>query len=172
MSPWVSLSNEEGDQAAHDETDITCSRVLAGFAGYVLRDVPRTGRGSVGVYECFKEEILELLKKMRKRHLGVMVVMQERGAHIDPMIDFYAGQKVLGSVTSKVVDWLVKASRGAAIDICAPVRELCQWRRWVYSYDVPFPEPRAKSIAIVLVYGLQELPPVYTNYRSLPKTLG
>ncbi|KAI3614823.1 hypothetical protein WG66_003341 [Moniliophthora roreri] len=76
----------------------------------------RQGRGSVGVYECFKEEILELLKKMRERHLGVMVVMQERGAHIDPMIDFYAGQKVLGSVTSKVVDWLVKASRGAAID--------------------------------------------------------
>ncbi|ESK93204.1 alpha beta hydrolase fold protein [Moniliophthora roreri MCA 2997] len=136
MSPWVSLSNEEGDQAAHDDTDILCSRSLAEFAAFVLCDVPASQRPyvevlkaseswfdglnevvngimiSIGDKECFREEDVKLYERLHAKHSDVQMVLQEFGVHIDPMIDAFIGEKLEGAITPRVVEWLAKGFRG------------------------------------------------------------
>ncbi|EEB92025.1 hypothetical protein MPER_09523 [Moniliophthora perniciosa FA553] len=136
MSPWVSLSNEEGDQAAHNDTDILCSKGLAEFAAFVLCDVPASQRSyvevlkapepwfdglnqvvngiliSVGDKECLREEGVKLYERLYAKHSDVQMVLQAFGVHIDPLVDAFIGEKMEGAITPRVIEWLAEGFHG------------------------------------------------------------
>jgi acetyl esterase/lipase len=135
MSPWVSVSGEEGNQVEHDESDVISAIVTQHLGDTVLCDVPNFQRHyvevlkapdmwfdgvekvvkriliSTGDDECFRDDNIMLNERLQKKHPDVQFILQKFGVHIDPMIDAFAGERMDGVITPKMVDWMAEGFR-------------------------------------------------------------
>ncbi|KAL0956760.1 hypothetical protein HGRIS_002879 [Hohenbuehelia grisea] len=137
LSPWASLTANTASRTENDKVDICTARACREFGDQVLYGVPEqlwpyldpvnapeswfTGMEravqrvliTAGSAECLRDEIVMLGEIMKKHHSGAEVVVQHRGVHVDPMVDFlaYLPEKQLGSVTPMIIQWFVEGYR-------------------------------------------------------------
>ncbi|KAF5356596.1 hypothetical protein D9758_008236 [Tetrapyrgos nigripes] len=131
MSPWISVSGEEGNQSVHDKADLVSSETLLDFADSVLKDVPQEqiyylealkGSGTwfdgldkvvqkviitVGDAECMFEEITAFEKKLGGHLKDLKLLVLKNGVHIEPLADFYLKEEP-NKATVEVVEWFAE----------------------------------------------------------------
>jgi len=73
-----------------------------------LDEVAETLLISAGELECLRDDILLFSEKVCKTHPRAQVVLDKNGIHDDPFFNFLAGEKNLGTLTPKIVDWCLK----------------------------------------------------------------
>ncbi|KAJ7699595.1 Alpha/Beta hydrolase protein [Mycena rosella] len=133
MSPWVVLTTDSQSYSDHDGIDLftkeclasTGDIVLAGFSGAdgqnaafaqparapeswfknvdgIVERVLVTAGGA----ECMYDDITEFVEGFKKHHRDVEFAVQPGGLHEDPFLDFLIGEKKLGVLTPRIVDWI------------------------------------------------------------------
>ncbi|KAG6896778.1 hypothetical protein C0992_006128 [Termitomyces sp. T32_za158] len=137
MSPWVSLTANTGSHFTNDSLDIVGVKTLAYCGRKVLEYVPDSLRVylemskvpdawfqgidkfvsrilvTAGEVECLRDDIIQVSYKLSQNHSNVKLIVQENGVHNDPFYDFFAGEKNLGDLTPKILDWLRQAINDA-----------------------------------------------------------
>ncbi|KIM41786.1 hypothetical protein M413DRAFT_445012 [Hebeloma cylindrosporum] len=132
MSPWTRLVDGEGSllHANDGRGDVVTasigkywgSKVLDGMQPpaipYLdaasapadwLRGVDKCVRRvliSAGDLEFLRDEIVHYGKHVGEYLKDITIVVQENGIHDDPLLDLLVGEKDLGSLTPKILDWL------------------------------------------------------------------
>jgi len=61
---------------------------------------------SAGGLEFLRDEIVHYGKGVEEHLKDTTIIIQENGIHVDPLLDFLVGEKSLGSLTPKILDWL------------------------------------------------------------------
>jgi hypothetical protein len=62
---------------------------------------------SAGDLEFLRDEIVHYGKRVGEHLKDTTIIVQENGIHVDPLLDLLVGEKSLGSLTPKILDWLV-----------------------------------------------------------------
>ncbi|KAJ7730968.1 Alpha/Beta hydrolase protein [Mycena maculata] len=121
MSPWVSLTADSQSHTQCDGMDMLTKRA---WGRQILADFPETEvafsppakapeswfkgvDGAVdrvlitaGGAECLHDDIVEFSEGFKKQHCNV------EGLHGDTFLDFFTGEKKLGSLTPVILDWI------------------------------------------------------------------
>jgi len=132
MSPWTRLVRGEGSRLHLNDRkgDVVVSSTGTYWGSKVLHGakpsaIPYLDAANVpkdwlqGVDKCVKRMLisagdLEILRDAivdYGKHVGeylkdTTIIVQENGIHDDPFLDFVVGEKKLGSLTPKILDWL------------------------------------------------------------------
>ncbi|KAJ7597595.1 Alpha/Beta hydrolase protein [Mycena floridula] len=130
MSPWVSLTGDDGYTPANIDKDIYPPRVAAEFGTMFYVGIPENQRWyaeplkapttwfkgldkvvarvllTSGGCELFVDHIIALEGRMQEYHPQTQIAVEKNGIHCDPIADFLAGEKKLVGLTSLVVNWL------------------------------------------------------------------
>jgi len=130
ISPWVSLSASSKSHKENNGLDFLSERTLRDWGAQILKDVPaeqipfaeavRAPENwfddadkvyqrvliSAGGAECLRDDILAFADAFKKKHKDTEVVVQRGGIHDDMYLDFFFGEKKLGSVTPLAISWL------------------------------------------------------------------
>jgi len=132
MSPWTRLVRGKGSRLHTNDRrdDLVISSTSAYWALKVLDGakpsaIPYLDAASApkdwlqGVDKCVKRMLISAgdLENLRDaivdygKHVGeylkdTTIIVQENGTHVDPVLDFVVGEKKLGSLTPKILDWL------------------------------------------------------------------
>ena len=132
MSPWTRLVDGEGSLLHSNDGrgDVMTasigtylgSKVLAGAKPFTvpyleaasapkdwLQGVDTCVRRlliSAGDLEFLRDEIVHYGKRVEEYLKDTTIIVQENGIHDDPLLDLLAGEKNLGSLTPKILDWL------------------------------------------------------------------
>jgi hypothetical protein len=61
---------------------------------------------SAGDLEFLRDEIVHYGKRVEEHLKDTTIIVQENGIHDDPLLDLLVGEKDLGSLTPKILDWL------------------------------------------------------------------
>ena len=61
---------------------------------------------SAGELEFLRDEIVHYGKRVEEYLKDTTIIIQENGIHDDPLLDLLVGEKSLGSLTPKILDWL------------------------------------------------------------------
>ena len=61
---------------------------------------------SAGELEFLRDEIVHYGKRVEEFLKDTTIIIQENGIHDDPLLDLLVGEKSLGSLTPKILDWL------------------------------------------------------------------
>jgi len=61
---------------------------------------------TTGSAECLRDSIEVFAKRICSVHSGATYWMQQNGVHNDPYFDFFSKEKVLGKMTSQILEWL------------------------------------------------------------------
>jgi acetyl esterase/lipase len=61
---------------------------------------------SAGELEFLRDEIVHYGKRVEEHLKDTTIIVQENGIHDDPLLDLLVGEKSLGSLTPKILDWL------------------------------------------------------------------
>ena len=61
---------------------------------------------SAGGLEFFRGEVVHYGKCVQEHLKDTMIIVQENGVHDDPLLELLVGEKFLGSLTPKILDWL------------------------------------------------------------------
>jgi len=61
---------------------------------------------SAGGLEFLRDEIVHYGRRVEEHLKDTTIVVQENGIHDDPLFDILVGEKSLGSLTPKILDWL------------------------------------------------------------------
>jgi len=61
---------------------------------------------SAGDLEFLRGEIVHYGKCVQEHLEDTTIIVQENGIHVDPLLDLLVGEKSLGSLTPKILDWL------------------------------------------------------------------
>jgi hypothetical protein len=61
---------------------------------------------SAGELEILRDDIVDYGKHVGEYLKDTTIIVQENGIHDDPFLDFLVGEKKLGSLTPKILDWL------------------------------------------------------------------
>jgi acetyl esterase/lipase len=61
---------------------------------------------SAGDLEILRDAIVDYGKHIGEHLKDTTIIVQENGIHDDPFLDFVVGEKKLGSLTPKILDWL------------------------------------------------------------------
>jgi len=129
MSPWVLLTGAEGSMTSNDGNDIIGPKCINMWGHQVLDCVldsqlpyieaakapelwfkamdTAVGRVLItaGSAECLRDSIEVFGKQICSIHGDAMFWMQENGVHNDPFLDFLSKEKVLGKMTSQILEW-------------------------------------------------------------------
>ncbi|RDB17645.1 putative steryl acetyl hydrolase mug81 [Hypsizygus marmoreus] len=132
MSPWVSFTGDTGSHMINDNTDVVGAKTFAYCGRKVMTGVPESLRVyleaskspgswfkgidelvkrilvSAGGAECLRDDIIEVAKQLSRNHQHVELDIQEGSVHNDPYYDFFVGEKKMGDLTPRIVDWLEK----------------------------------------------------------------
>ncbi|KAJ3513165.1 hypothetical protein NLJ89_g3105 [Agrocybe chaxingu] len=135
MSPWVSVDGKTGSHLLNSNNDVLPAYTWAylgeqsapsfevpglGAEGarpylealnapedwwYGLSGVVKRVFVSVGEYECLRDDVVEVARKLGKEGF-VTTVVQTKGVHNDQYLDVMAGEKRPGELTLKITEWL------------------------------------------------------------------
>ncbi|KAJ7620102.1 Alpha/Beta hydrolase protein [Roridomyces roridus] len=131
ISPWVSMSADSPSWMENDGKDTLLRKSSAEWGRIVRNGFPEEhdsfaepgkapsfwfqGIGEVvgnilitaGEDEGLRDDIVGFAEELKRHaHSGaVELVVQEGGLHEDPFLDFFAGEKRVGSLTTRIVDW-------------------------------------------------------------------
>ena len=61
---------------------------------------------SAGELEFLRDEIVHYGKRVKEHLKDTTIIVQENGIHNDPLFGVLVGEKSLGSLTPKILDWL------------------------------------------------------------------
>ena len=61
---------------------------------------------SAGELEFLRDEIVHYGKRVKEHFKDTTIIVQENGIHNDPLFGVLVGEKSLGSLTPKILDWL------------------------------------------------------------------
>ncbi|KAK7042714.1 Abhydrolase-3 domain-containing protein [Favolaschia claudopus] len=130
FSPWMSFTTEANSFDQFDGIDFLDRRILGNYGKELLRGYSEednafaepakapqewfTGSAAfvdhffvtAGEKEVMRDDIVRVAELLKECHGNVELVVQERGVHDDMFIDFFTGEKNLGSLTPKVIEWL------------------------------------------------------------------
>ena len=67
---------------------------------------------TAGDMELLRDDIVDYGKHVQKYLEDTTIIVQENGIHADPFLDFLVGEKKLGSLTPKIMDWLEEGFAG------------------------------------------------------------
>ncbi|KAF7363151.1 Abhydrolase-3 domain-containing protein [Mycena venus] len=114
MSPWVVLTTDSQSYTNQNGIDLFTKECLSATG-----DIGRQRRGSkrvdglvervlvtAGGAECMYDDITEFVGVFTKHHRDVEFAVQPGGLHEDPLLDFLIGEKKLGVLTPRIVDWI------------------------------------------------------------------
>ncbi|KIM41787.1 hypothetical protein M413DRAFT_71609 [Hebeloma cylindrosporum] len=138
MSPWTRLIDGEGSllHANDGRGDVMTapianywgSKVMAGATPFSVpyleaASAPKDWLGGVdkcvkrvlisaGGLELLRDEIVHYGNRVGEYLKDTTVVVQENGIHDDPFFDLFVGEKGLGSLTPKILDWIEEGFTG------------------------------------------------------------
>ncbi|CAA7271864.1 unnamed protein product [Cyclocybe aegerita] len=137
LSPWVSLDGKTGSHLLNSNNDVLPAYTWAYLGEQSTPSFEVTGLGaegarpylealkapedwwyglsgvvkrifvSVGEYECLRDDVVEVARKLGKDDF-VTTVVQMKGVHNDQYLDVMAGEKRPGELTLKITEWLEK----------------------------------------------------------------
>ncbi|KIM41819.1 hypothetical protein M413DRAFT_445034 [Hebeloma cylindrosporum] len=132
MSPWTRMAERKGSHLHADEGegDVIVRSTGTYWGAKVLHGaspsaIPYLEAASApedwlqGIDKCVKrvlitageleilcDDILDYGKHVARYLKDTTVIVQENAIHEDPLLDFFVGEKELGSLTPKILDWL------------------------------------------------------------------
>jgi len=137
MSPWTRLVHGEGSRLQiNDGRDVIPSSTGVYWGSKVLHGakpsaIPYLEAASApedwlqgiekyvkrmlitaGDMELLRDDIVDYGKHVQKYLEDTTIIVQENGVHADPFLDFLVGEKKLGSLTPKIMDWLEEGFAG------------------------------------------------------------